>query len=70
MLMFTGHFWKDAAERVLSTFAQSYAASVVVFGGIFDVKALEVAIGAAVLSLFKSIAATQVGDKESASLTV
>jgi hypothetical protein len=68
--MFTGQFWKDAAERVIATFAQSYAASAVVLGGIFDVKALEVAIGAAILALFKSIAASQVGDKESASLTV
>lgn len=67
--MFTSAFVKDTAERVLATFAQAYIASATIFGEILDFDALKVAAGAAVLSIFKALAARQVGDKESASLT-
>lgn len=70
MSMFTGKFWRDAAERIVASFAGSYVASAAVFGGILDYKALEIAAGAAIFSLFKSLAASQIGDKDSASLTV
>lgn len=70
MSMFSGRFLRDAAERVIATFAQSYIATAVVLGGLFDNKALMVAAGAAILSLFKALAASQIGEKESASLTV
>lgn len=70
MSMFDVKFWKDAVERVVASFAGTYVSSAAVFGGIFDYKALEIAAGAAVFSLFKSLAASQIGNKDSASLTV
>lgn len=66
--MISVQFLKDSAERALATFAQAYVASAVVFGGILDLQALKVAAGAAVLSVFKSLAASKVGDSDSASL--
>lgn len=66
--MFSWKFLKDSLERSLSTFAQAYISSAVVFGGILDSQALKVAAGAAILSVFKAVAATFKGDKESASL--
>lgn len=70
MVIFTNAFLKDAAERVIVTFAQGYISAAVVLGGILDIDALKVAAGAAVLSFFKSIAASQIGDRDSASLAV
>lgn len=66
--MFSLKFVRDSAERAVATFAQAYVAGAVVLGGILDYQALKVAAGAAVLSVFKSVAATKVGDKETASL--
>lgn len=66
--MFSAKFIKDALERAISTVAQAYVASAVVLGGVFDYTAFKVALGAGILSLFKSVAATKVGDKESASI--
>lgn len=66
--MFTLKFLRDAAERAVATFAQAYVASAVVLGGIMDFNALKVAAGAAVLSIFKAVAATKFGDSESAGL--
>lgn len=68
--MFTLKFVKDALERALATFAQGYVAAVAVLpGDILDFNALKVAAGAAVLSIFKAVAASKFGDSESASLT-
>lgn len=67
--MFSLKFVKDTAERVLATFSQAYIASTVVLpGDIFDKEALKVALGAAVLSVFKAVAARYKGSPETASL--
>lgn len=66
--MFSVKFIKDSAERAIATFAQAYVAAAVVLGGILDQQALKVAAGAAVLSIFKAVAATKVGDKDTAAL--
>ena len=70
--MFTKAFWKDLAERVVSTFAGGVLS---VFGldalNILDADwkaAFGFGIGAAVLSLLKCLAARKVGDTESAAL--
>lgn len=69
--MFSGLFWKDTFERVVVTFAEGYVASAVVLGGaILDQQSLKIAAGAAVISFFKAIAASKIGSKDSASLTV
>jgi len=66
-------FLKDLAERVIAT-AAGAALSVMVmtgfdFGDLADWRfAGQVAAGAAVLSLLKGLAATRMGDPESASL--
>lgn len=69
MALFSGAFIKDAAERVVVTFAQGYISAAVVLGGILDYDALKVAAGAAVLSFFKAIVASKIGNEDSASLT-
>lgn len=70
MALFTNAFLKDTVERVIVTFAQGYISAAIVLGGILDIDALKVAAGAAVLSFFKSIAASKIGNEESASLSV
>lgn len=67
--MFSGKFLKDLFERAVATFAQGYVAAVAVLpGDILDFDALKVAAGAAVLAIFKAVAASRVGDQESAGL--
>ncbi len=70
--MWTWTFWKDAAERAISTAAQS---AIAVLGadqlGLVDVSWPAVASVAgmgAVLSVLKAVAASQTGDPTSASL--
>ena len=70
--MWTTAFWKDAAERAVSTAAQS-ALAVMGADGLnllnVDVKAvLGVAAGGAVLSVVKALAARMFNNPESASL--
>lgn len=70
--MFTKRFWRDAAERAVSTAAQS---ALLVFGA-DQLDALQAdwrlvagfAAGGAVLSLLKALAASQVGEPATASL--
>lgn len=67
--MFSGKFLRDLAERAVATFAQAYvAAAVVLPGEFFDSESLKVAVGAAILSVFKAVAASKVGNEDSASL--
>lgn len=68
MALFSNTFIKDAAERVIVTFAQAYISSAVILGEILDFDALKIAAGAAVLSFFKAIVASRIGDEDSASL--
>lgn len=65
--MFSVKFLKDAAERVVWTFAQALlGAGVVLDGGFFGGDNIKVAGAAAVASLLKAIVATRVGDSDSA----
>jgi len=70
--MWTKKFWRDAAERALSTAAQS--AILVLGADQLDVLQADwrtvggFALGGAVLSLLKAIAAAKVGAADSASL--
>ncbi len=74
--MFTALFWRDAAERALSTAAQAALALLLVDGGSVYVGLLDVdwaggasVVGSAALaSLLKSLIASRVGDPGSASL--
>lgn len=71
--MRTKKFWYDALERAASTAAQG-AIALIGMDAVFnplqaDWKYLGgVVLGMAILSLFKSMAASQVGNSESASL--
>jgi hypothetical protein len=71
--MYNKKFLNDLAERAIKTFAQTFLALVGSdMAGIFTiatVDTLKVSLGAALLSVLSSIASTQVGDSESASLT-
>lgn len=70
--MFTKRFLKDATERAIATFAQAVLAVVSADG--LDIlnlnweQVLSVGLLALVLSVLKSIVATQTGDSQSASL--
>ena len=69
MSVFSVSFAKDLLERAVATFAQAYvAAAVVLPGDLFDVQSLKVAAGAAVLAIFKGVAASYKGDPSTASL--
>lgn len=69
--LFTLKFLKDAAERVIASFAGALlAAGIVTSDGYFDPMTLKIAAGAAIASLLKAIVASQVGNKDSASLSV
>lgn len=63
--MMTWKFWRDALERAVKTFAQSFVALMGAGGfGIIDapwVSSLNVAALAAVLSVFTSIAGINIG---------
>lgn len=66
--LFTGKFWRDAAERVAWTSAE-VALPVFVGSSIFDVDyraAAGITASAAVAALLKAILATRVGDPDSA----
>lgn len=71
--MWTGKFWKDAAERALKSAAQG---ALLYFGGdqIFDAWHANwagigaVAASAAVLSVLTSLVSAKVGDSSSASM--
>lgn len=66
--MFSRLFLLDLAERVVSTFVQAFAASLVVTG-LDDWKtALAVGAGAGVLAVAKSLGALKIGSEDSASL--
>ena len=71
--MYNKKFLNDIAERAIKTFAQTFLALVGSdMAGIFTiatVDTLKVSLGAALLSVLSSIASTQVGDSNSASLT-
>ena len=70
--MFTLNFWKDAGERAIRTAAQSLLALWATdISGLLEidyVQAFSVAAFAVIMSLLMSIAATNRGDLESASL--
>lgn len=77
--MFTKLFWKDAAERSISTFAQTFIAvagvATVTVGdySLLDVNyapVLLVSLVAAGLSLLKALAATYKANTDTASLVV
>lgn len=66
--MFTTRFLLDAAERTVKTFVQAFAASLVVTG-LDDWKgALAIGAGAGVLAVASSVAGSQIGNKQSASV--
>ncbi len=63
-------FWKDAVERVAWTFVEAFTAALIAVG-VFALPALKAAGVAgltAVLSVVKTLAAKQVGDKDSAAI--
>lgn len=63
-------FWKDAVERVAWTFVEAFTAALIAVG-VFDLPALKAAGVAgltAVLSVVKTLAAKQIGDKDSAAI--
>lgn len=74
--MYTKLFWRDAAERSISTFAQTFIAIVGVLAPMSDMSLLDinylpvllVSAIAAVLSVLKALAAAYKSDSESASL--
>lgn len=66
--IFSIKFLKDTVERVIATFAQAYvAATVVLPGDLIDKESLKVALGAAILAVFKAFAAKYKGDSDTAS---
>lgn len=69
--MRTKQFWLDALERALSTLAQTLLAWMAVDIALWDLdwqQGLGVALTAAVASVLKSIAASNVAEPETASL--
>lgn len=76
--MFTKLFWKDAAERAISTFAQTVLAVVGVLAPMSDMALLDVnyypvvlvGLVAAALSVLKSIVAARKAGTDTASLVV
>lgn len=68
MTLFNPRFIKDSLERGVATFAQAWAAAMAVPGPDWA-DALKIAGVAALIAVAKAVAATRVGDSESASLT-
>ena len=66
--MFNQRFIKDSLERGISTFAQAWVAAMAIPGPDWG-DSLKIAGVAALISIAKAIAATRVGDSETASLT-
>ncbi|MEV1295759.1 holin [Pseudonocardia sp. NPDC049635] len=71
--MFTTVFWKDAAERAIATGAQTLV-GLWTAAGVFNLLTVDwaaaggVAAGAAALSLLKSLVATTIAERGTASL--
>lgn len=71
MALFTVKFWKDATERIVASFAGALlSAGAILPGDFWNLKNLEVAGGAALVSLLKALVATRVNDPDSASLVI
>jgi hypothetical protein len=73
--IFSGRFWRDLAERVVSSAAGGALAAMGIdaFGKVHDVNPSHVLIGAGVaaaVSLLKGLVASTTGNKDSASFTV
>ncbi len=66
--MLNQRFIKDSLERGVSTFAQAWAAAMAIPGPDWG-DSLKIAGVAALISIAKAIAATKVGDPETASLS-
>ena len=66
--LFNQRFIKDSLERGISTFAQAWAAAMAIPGPDWG-DSLKIAGVAALISIAKAIAATKVGDPETASLS-
>jgi hypothetical protein len=66
--MFNKVWLRDAAERVLATFVMSAGGSLIALGWNSWKDALAIGGLAAVGSVVKAVAGTQVGDKDSASV--
>ncbi len=65
--MFTQRFIKDSLERGVSTFAQAWAAAMAVPGPDWG-DSLKIAGVAALVAIAKAVAATRVGDPETAAM--
>lgn len=65
--MFNPRFIKDIAERAISTFAQAWGAAMAIPGPSL-IDSLKVAGVAALMCVGKAVAASKVGDPESASI--
>jgi hypothetical protein len=65
--LFNQRFIKDSLERGVSTFAQAWAAAMAIPGPDWG-DSLKIAGVAALISIAKAIAATKVGDPETASM--
>ena len=66
--MLNQRFIKDSLERGVSTFAQAWAAAMAIPGPDWG-DSLKIAGVAALISIAKAVAATKVGDPETASLS-
>ncbi len=65
--MFTQRFIKDSLERGVATFAQAWAAAMAVPGPDWG-DSLKIAGVAALIAIAKAVAATRVGDPETAAM--
>jgi apolipoprotein N-acyltransferase len=65
--LFTQRFIKDSLERGVSTFAQAWAAAMAVPGPDWG-DSLKIAGVAALVAIAKAVAATRVGDPETAAM--
>ena len=68
MTLFNQRFIKDYLEPGISTFAQAWVAAMAIPGPDWG-DSLKIAGVAALISIAKAVAATRVGDSETASLT-
>ena len=66
--MFNQRFIKDSLERGISTFAQAWVAAMAIPGPDWG-DSLRIAGVASLICIAKAVAATRVGDSETASLT-
>lgn len=62
-------YFLDLIERVIATFLETYVAAVVLLpGDIWNANNWKVAVGGAIAATVKSVLASRVGDKDTASL--